>query len=43
MKYIYNIDKLKNHNENTVFDYVKPCYLNYELIGKDVDEVLHSI
>ena len=20
MKYIYNIDKLKNHNENTVFE-----------------------
>ncbi|MDU2208074.1 MAG: HNH endonuclease [Veillonella sp.] len=42
---INNICDIKQilFNENTVLDYVKPCYLNYELIGKDVDEVLHSI
>lgn len=42
---INNICNIKQilFNENTVLDYVKPCYLNYELIGKDVDEVLHSI
>lgn len=42
---INNIGDIKQilFNENTVFDYVKPCYLNYELIGKDVDEVFHSI
>ena len=40
-----NISDIKQilFNENTVLYYVKPCYLNYELIGKDVDGVLHSI
>lgn len=42
---INNICNIKQilFNEKTVLDYVKHCYLNYELIGKDVDEVLHSI
>ena len=31
MKYIYNIDKLKNHNENTVFE---------EKIGKKAQNLL---
>ena len=30
-------------DELMIFNYVKPCYLGYEIVEKDSDEVLHSI
>lgn len=30
-------------DKEIVFNYVKPCYLDYEIVKKDSEEVLHSI
>lgn len=39
---ITNIKQIMSDKE-IVFNYVKPCYLDYEIVKKDSEEVLHSI
>ena len=40
--YITNIKQIIS-DEIMIFNYVKPCYLGYEIVEKDSKEVLHSI
>ncbi|WP_314095634.1 HNH endonuclease [Veillonella parvula] len=40
--YITNIKQIIS-DEMMIFNYVKPCYLDYEIVEKDSEEVLHSI